>query len=176
MGPEAGKTYCGGRWLGVVTTALPWGQPPILRHSSMIPGPPAWWIAPSTPPPPPSPELAALTMASTCISTILPRRSARVTPLIVCVDIKISSIVLLQQQAEWLLQEAFDLLQETGSGRAIDSAVVGGKRYFHTIPHYYLPIYHHRSRGDRADCENGGLGRGNDGASDYAVKHPPGTA
>src|SRR5260370_1498660 len=139
----------------------------------MIPGPPARWIAPSTPPPPPSPELAALTMASTCISTTLPCRSARVTPLIVCVDIKISSIFLLQQQAEWLLQEAFDLLQETGSGRAIDSAVVGGKRYFHTIPHYYLPIYHYRSRGARAHCEHGGLGRVNDCRVTYPLKHTP---
>src|SRR5258708_29950522 len=88
-----------------------------------------------------------------------------------CVDIKISSIVLLQQQAEWLLQEALDLLQETGSGRAIDSAVVGGKRYFHTIPHYYLPIHHHRSRGDRTDCENGGRGRVNDGGEAISLKH-----
>src|SRR6266446_3905378 len=171
MGPTAWKTYFAGSLPAVVATALPVGQPPILRHSSMIPGPPARWIAPSTPPPPRNPELAALTMASTCISTILPRRSAMVTPLIVCVDIKISSIFLLQQQAEWLLQEAFDLLQETGSGRAIDSAVVGGKRYFHTIPHCYLAIYHHRSRGDRTDCENGRLGRVNDGGEAIYVKH-----
>src|SRR5258708_8921341 len=109
------------------------------------------------------------------MSTILQRSSARLTTLIICVDIKISSIFLLQQQAEWLLQEAFDLLQETGSGRAIDSAVVGGKRYFHTIPHYYLAIYHHRSRGDRTDCENGRLGRVNDGAEAIYVQHAQGT-
>src|SRR5260370_10693264 len=92
MGPTAWKTYFAGNLPAVVATALPVGHPPILRQASIILGPPARWIAPSTPPPPRNPEFAAVTIATTWTSTIFPRISASVTPLIVRVDIKISSI------------------------------------------------------------------------------------
>src|SRR2546430_8961464 len=49
-------------------------------------GPPARCMAPSTPPPPASALFAALTIASACTLTMSPWSSARVTPLIVRVD------------------------------------------------------------------------------------------
>src|SRR5437867_91047 len=89
MGPTAWKTYFAGRLPPLVATALPVGQPPILRHSAMMLGPPARWMAPSTPPPPARAELAALTMASVCTLVMSPCKRARVTPLMVCVDMNI---------------------------------------------------------------------------------------
>src|SRR5678815_5849767 len=62
----------------LVATAWPVGQLPILRHSAMMVGPPARWIAPSTPPPPDSWALAALTIASACCFEISPSASSRV--------------------------------------------------------------------------------------------------
>src|SRR5207302_6305236 len=100
MGPTAWKTYFAGSLPAVVATALPVGQPPILRHSAMMVGPPARWMAPSTPPPPARAEFAALAIASASTSTMLPRSRASVTPLIVRVVINTS---ILDQQAEWLL-------------------------------------------------------------------------
>ena len=65
----------------MVMTAWPVGSRPISStmrlHSSRMAGPPARWIAPSTPPPPISPELAALTIASTSSSVMSPFANRR---------------------------------------------------------------------------------------------------
>src|SRR5262245_55474390 len=53
----------------------------IARHSAMIAGPPARWIAPSTPPPPARWLLAALTMPSTASRVMSPRSSETRQPL-----------------------------------------------------------------------------------------------
>src|SRR5881296_2057214 len=55
-----------------VSLASPVTQPPSVRHSARISGPPARWMAPSTPPPPSSDELAAFTMASTSCVVMSP--------------------------------------------------------------------------------------------------------
>src|SRR5579883_2959099 len=90
MGPTAWKTYFAFKRPAPVATALPVGERPILRHSSMMLGPPARWMAPSTPPPPASAELAALTMASASTLVMSPCSKASVTPLIVYVVINTS--------------------------------------------------------------------------------------
>lgn len=83
MGPTAWITFPAGSRPPVVITAWPVGQPPSLRHSAMISGPPAAWMAPSTPPPPARRLLAALTMASTSCLVISPWIStSRVRPII----------------------------------------------------------------------------------------------
>src|SRR5712692_1278389 len=63
-GPTAGAARPAGKAPAVVLFASPDPQPPRVRHSRRISGPPAWWIAPSTPPPPSRLEFAALTIAS----------------------------------------------------------------------------------------------------------------
>src|SRR3990170_1163501 len=70
----------------VVITALPVGQPPIFRHSSIICGPPARWMAPSTPPPPLRPEFAAFTMASVSCFVMSPWTNSKMELLIfICI-------------------------------------------------------------------------------------------
>src|SRR4051794_26685810 len=103
MGPTAWKTYLAGRLPALVATALPVGQPPILRHSAMMVGPPARRMAPSTPPPPARPELAALTMASAWTLVMSPCSKARVTPLMVCVDMNTSPQFIIELNQKVLL-------------------------------------------------------------------------
>src|SRR6185312_16586920 len=78
-GPTALITYRAGRLPAPVAFASPVGQPPRRRHSSMIDGPPARWMAPSTPPPPRSPLFAAFTIASTATVVMSPWTSSRRT-------------------------------------------------------------------------------------------------
>src|SRR6266403_2984182 len=59
-----------------VSLASPVAQPPSVRHSARISGPPARWMAPSTPPPPSSVVLAAFTIASTASFVMSPRTRA----------------------------------------------------------------------------------------------------
>src|SRR5579884_2811165 len=116
MGPTAWKTYLACKRPAPVATALPVGQRPILRHSSMMLGPPARWMAPSTPPPPASAELAALTMASASTFVISPCCKARVIPLMVYVVINTSpkfiSYTLKKALAHVILREAKNLNTE----------------------------------------------------------------
>ena len=46
----------------------------------------------------------------------------------------------LQEQSEWLLQQAFDFLQEARGHRAIDGAMIRRKRDLHAVAHNNLPI------------------------------------
>src|SRR6266404_4730441 len=63
-----------------VSLASPVAQPPSVRHSSRIWGPPARWMAPSTPPPPSSVVLAAFTITSVAWVVMSPRTSSTVAP------------------------------------------------------------------------------------------------
>src|SRR5579883_38894 len=128
-------------------------------------------MAPSTPPPPRRPELAALTIASACTLTISPCMRARVTPLMVRVDIKISPLCILQQQAERLFQQAFEFLQETSGDCAIDDAVVGRECDFHTVAHHDLSIDNYGSWYDGTDSQDSGLGRVDDGCKALHLEH-----
>src|SRR5262245_64831970 len=76
-GPTAWITWLACRRPAVVATACPVGHPPIPRHASMMAGPPARWMAPSTPPPPARALLAALTRASTLCRVMSPWTSSR---------------------------------------------------------------------------------------------------
>src|SRR5689334_9998883 len=77
MGPTVWITRFAGRFPPVVATASPagrrWMRRITSRHSAMIAGPPARWIAPSTPPPPARWLLAALTIPSTASWVMSPR-------------------------------------------------------------------------------------------------------
>src|SRR3989338_8546703 len=83
MGPTAWITCFAFRLPPVVITALPVGQPPIFLHSSIIFGPPALWMAPSTPPQPASLELAAFTIASVSSWVMSPLMRERIVELMV---------------------------------------------------------------------------------------------
>src|SRR3989449_9374976 len=63
-----------------VSLASPVTQPPSVRHSARISGPPARWMAPSTPPPPSSVVLAAFTIASVACVVMSPRTSPTAAP------------------------------------------------------------------------------------------------
>src|SRR5262245_27961112 len=80
-------TWRAGRRPPPVSLASPVGQPPRVRHSSRMAGPPARWIAPSTPPPPSRVVLAAFTMASVGCRVMSPWTSSRHVPSIVRVRI-----------------------------------------------------------------------------------------
>src|SRR5204862_3331588 len=62
-------------------------------------------------------------------------------------------------ERERIFDELSDRLQEFGSGRAVDDAVIAAHGDAHALPHLELAIDHHRLRLYAADGDNPGFWR-----------------
>src|SRR4029453_6028708 len=79
--------------------------------------------------------------------------------------------IALDQQAQRLLEEPLDVLQEPGTHRAVHHAVIARDRQHHAPPDAEPRAAPHRHAPDRSDREDGALGRVDDGRELGDVEH-----
>src|SRR5437588_4134436 len=77
----------------------------------------------------------------------------------------------LEDESHWALQEALDFLQELRGSYPIEDPMVDGERDAHPLAGDDLAVLHHRLVLDRADRQDAGIGRVDDGRELIDVVH-----